>query len=70
VDIMEKQAGSVAGRPRLVAAGEILNGGMSLGFISTGDRLRRMRRFVVCDAALISYSRYNVMQSTSHTSAA
>ncbi|KAG1742246.1 cytochrome P450 [Suillus paluster] len=44
VDIMEKQGGSVADRPRFVAAGEILSGGLSTLLTPAGDRLRRMRR--------------------------
>ncbi|KAG1899818.1 cytochrome P450 [Suillus fuscotomentosus] len=47
VDIMEKQGRTLADRPRLVAAGDILSRGLSLGFCHVGDRLRRMRRFVV-----------------------
>ncbi|KAJ8580950.1 cytochrome P450 [Rhizopogon salebrosus TDB-379] len=44
VDIMEKQAGSIVDRPRMVAAGEILSYGESLTFAHVGDRFRRMRR--------------------------
>jgi len=67
MDIMEKQSGSLADRPRLVAAGEILTGGLSIGFAHVGDRFRRMRRFVVYDTAQITYFlRRNVVQSTSH----
>ncbi|KAG2049577.1 cytochrome P450 [Suillus hirtellus] len=44
VDIMEKQGRMLADRPRLIAAGEILSRGLSLGFCHAGDRLRRMRR--------------------------
>ncbi|OAX37091.1 cytochrome P450 [Rhizopogon vinicolor AM-OR11-026] len=44
VDIMEMQGGSVADRPRMVAAGEILSGGHNLVFTPVGDRLRQMRR--------------------------
>ncbi|KAG2142378.1 cytochrome P450 [Suillus clintonianus] len=44
VDIMEKQGGSVADRPRLIAAGEILDGGLSITFAHVGSRLRQMRR--------------------------
>jgi len=47
IDIMEKQSGSLADRPRLIAAGEILGGGLSVAFASSGDRFRRMRRFVI-----------------------
>ncbi|KAG2142381.1 cytochrome P450 [Suillus clintonianus] len=44
VDIMEKQGGSVADRPRLIAAGEILSGGLSITFTPAGSRWRQMRR--------------------------
>ncbi|KAG2137958.1 cytochrome P450 [Suillus clintonianus] len=44
MDIMEKQGGSLADRPRMVAAGEILSGGLSVAFAPAGDRHRRMRR--------------------------
>ncbi|KAG1748508.1 cytochrome P450 [Suillus paluster] len=44
VDIMEKQGALLADRPRFVAAGEMLGGGLGILFTSTGDRLRRMRR--------------------------
>ncbi|OAX33123.1 cytochrome P450, partial [Rhizopogon vinicolor AM-OR11-026] len=43
VDIMEKQSGSLVDRPRLIAAGEILSGGLSLVLTPSGDRFRRMR---------------------------
>ncbi|KAG1725073.1 cytochrome P450 [Suillus paluster] len=44
VDIMEKQGASLADRPRFVAAGEMLFGGLSIVFTPAGSRLRRMRR--------------------------
>ncbi|KAG0692006.1 cytochrome P450 [Suillus ampliporus] len=44
VDIMEKQGASVADRPRLVAAGEMLGGGVTTLSTRAGSRLRRMRR--------------------------
>ncbi|KAG1719654.1 cytochrome P450 [Suillus lakei] len=44
VDIMEKQGGSLADRPRMIVAGEILCGGQSIGFMHAGDKFRRMRR--------------------------
>ncbi|OAX32607.1 cytochrome P450 [Rhizopogon vinicolor AM-OR11-026] len=44
VDIMEKQSVTVADRPRMVAAGEMLSGGLSVAFSPAGDRFRRMRR--------------------------
>lgn len=42
VDITEKQGGLLADRPRLVAAGEIYNGGLSVIFIPSGNMWRRM----------------------------
>jgi hypothetical protein len=47
MDIMEKQGASLADRPPMVALGEILGGGHDIGFLRVGDRLRRMRRYVV-----------------------
>ncbi|KAG1727137.1 cytochrome P450 [Suillus lakei] len=44
MDIMERQSASLVDRPRLVAAGEILSGGLSIVFTHAGDRFRRMRR--------------------------
>jgi hypothetical protein len=72
VDIMEKQGGSVADRPRMIAAGEILRGGQSLAFASVGERFRLMRRYVaVCDAAQIHLILVlNLMQSSSYSSPA
>lgn len=47
MEIMEKQGGLLADRPHLIAAGEMLNGGLSIGLVPAGERWRRMRRFVV-----------------------
>ncbi|KAG0700991.1 cytochrome P450 [Suillus ampliporus] len=44
VDIMENQGQLLADRPRLVAAGEMFCGGLSIVFAPFGDRFRRMRR--------------------------
>ncbi|KAG1728981.1 cytochrome P450 [Suillus paluster] len=44
VDIMESQGGSLADRPRKVAAGEIFSGGLGIASAPFGDRFRRMRR--------------------------
>ncbi|KAG1875680.1 cytochrome P450 [Suillus subluteus] len=44
VEIMENQGKLLADRPPMIAAGELFSGGMSIGFIPFGDRLRRMRR--------------------------
>ncbi|KAG1764745.1 cytochrome P450 [Suillus occidentalis] len=43
VEIMEKQGGALGDRPRMIAAGEILSGGQSMGFMHAGDKFRRMR---------------------------
>ncbi|KAG2125140.1 cytochrome P450 [Suillus clintonianus] len=44
LDILEDHGKLTADRPRMIAAGEIFNGGMGIGFAHWGDRLRRMRR--------------------------
>ncbi|OAX31381.1 cytochrome P450, partial [Rhizopogon vinicolor AM-OR11-026] len=44
VDIMEKEGEALADRPRMIAVGEMLSGGLLLGLIPVGDRFRRMRR--------------------------
>ncbi|KAG1736220.1 cytochrome P450 [Suillus lakei] len=44
VEILENQGKLTADRPRMVAAGEIFGGGMSIAFSPFGDRFRRMRR--------------------------
>ncbi|KAG1807819.1 cytochrome P450 [Suillus subaureus] len=44
VEIMENQGKFLADRPPMIAAGEMLSGGMSVGFAPFGDRFRRMRR--------------------------
>ncbi|KAG2066656.1 cytochrome P450 [Suillus decipiens] len=44
MDIMENQGGTLADRPRMIAAGELFNGGLSIAYTPFGDRFRRMRR--------------------------
>ncbi|KAH7884072.1 cytochrome P450 [Phlebopus sp. FC_14] len=44
MDIMEKEGASLVDRPRLIAAGEVLSGGMRILIAGSGDRLRRLRR--------------------------
>ncbi|KAG0708197.1 cytochrome P450 [Suillus ampliporus] len=44
VDIMENQGKSLAGRPRMIAAGDIFRGGLSIVFEPYGERVRRMRK--------------------------
>ncbi|KAG2032856.1 cytochrome P450 [Suillus americanus] len=44
VEIMENQGKFVADRPRMIAAGEMLSGGMSIALAPFEDRFRRMRR--------------------------
>ncbi|KAG9310289.1 cytochrome P450 [Chiua virens] len=50
MEIMEKEGASVADRPRSIAAGEILSGGIRVVTQGVGERLRRLRR--VLHAAL------------------
>ncbi|KAG2049572.1 hypothetical protein BDR06DRAFT_1012084 [Suillus hirtellus] len=68
VDIMEKQGGLLADRPRLIAVGESLNGGVSVILTPSGNTWRRMRRFstsyaslayAICLADLQAYKRTN-----------
>jgi hypothetical protein len=51
VEIMENQGKLLADRPPMIAAGEMFSGGMSIAFIPFVDRLRRMRRLVICDTS-------------------
>ncbi|KAG0701010.1 cytochrome P450 [Suillus ampliporus] len=44
VDIMENQGKLLADRPRMVAAAEMFDGGMSVAFAPFGERFRRLRR--------------------------
>ncbi|KAG1727565.1 cytochrome P450 [Suillus paluster] len=44
VDIMEKEGGLLADRPRAVAAGEILSCGLRLILVPAGKQFRRLRR--------------------------
>lgn len=46
VEIMEKQGASLVDRPRFIAAGELLCGGMLIPFIPAGERFRRLRRAI------------------------
>ncbi|KAG2131583.1 cytochrome P450, partial [Suillus bovinus] len=43
VDIMEKEGGLLADRPRAVAAGEILSGGLRMILAPAGEQFRRLR---------------------------
>ncbi|KAF9222630.1 cytochrome P450 [Gyrodon lividus] len=44
IEIMEKQGGLLVDRPRFVAAGELLGGGLRILLTPSGERLRKMRR--------------------------
>ncbi|KAF8446404.1 cytochrome P450 [Boletus edulis BED1] len=44
MEIMEKEGASLADRPRSIAAGETLSGGLRIITSRSGDRLRRLRR--------------------------
>jgi len=54
---MEKHRGTLADRPRMIAARKMLAGGLGFGFAPAGDRLRRMRRSVICDTIQIGFQR-------------
>lgn len=43
-DIMEKQGAHIADRPRTIAAGETLSGGMRTLLLPYQDRLKRLRK--------------------------
>ncbi|KAH7922012.1 cytochrome P450 [Leucogyrophana mollusca] len=45
-EIMEKEGGALVDRPRSIAAGEILSGGMRILLERSGERFRRLRRAV------------------------
>ncbi|KAF8632721.1 hypothetical protein AX15_001718 [Amanita polypyramis BW_CC] len=44
MDIMEKEGSNTADRPRIIAAGETLSGGMRLLMTPAGERFKKMRR--------------------------
>ncbi|OAX30774.1 cytochrome P450, partial [Rhizopogon vinicolor AM-OR11-026] len=44
MDIMEKEGASLVDRPRSIAAGEMLSGGMRILMARSGDRFRRLRK--------------------------
>ncbi|KAJ8589925.1 hypothetical protein M405DRAFT_187004 [Rhizopogon salebrosus TDB-379] len=44
VDIMEKEGGLLADRPRAVAAGEIMSRGLRMILSPAGEQFRRLRR--------------------------
>ena len=44
MDIMEKEGSGTADRPRNIAAGETLSGGMRLLTTPIGERFKKMRR--------------------------
>lgn len=43
-EIMEKEGGALVDRPRLIAAGEMLSGGLRLLLQPAGEQFRRLRR--------------------------
>ncbi len=45
LDIMQKHSADTADRPRSVAGGEIISNNLRAVFVSSGDRLRRLRRW-------------------------
>jgi hypothetical protein len=46
---MEKEGAHLADRPHLIAAGEVLSGGMRTLLLSNGSRLRKLRKLRLCN---------------------
>ena len=46
LDIMEKENSALVDRPRDIAAGEILGGGMRTLLARQGDRFKRIRKYI------------------------
>ena len=46
VEIMEKEGAATMDRPRQIAAGETLSGGMRLLLTPAGERFRKLRKYV------------------------
>jgi hypothetical protein len=67
VDILEKQGALVADRPRMIAGGEMLFGGLMIIFAHIGDRFRRMRKFVVTILHTYSPTYISMWCRTLHT---
>jgi len=44
IDILEKEGAATADRPRSIAAGETLSGGMRVLLTPSGERFKKMRR--------------------------
>ncbi|KAI0313959.1 hypothetical protein OF83DRAFT_1064608, partial [Amylostereum chailletii] len=44
IDILEKEGAVTADRPRAVAGGDIISGGMRVLLVGVGERLRKLRR--------------------------
>jgi cytochrome P450 len=43
-EVLDHRASNSPGRPRLIVANEILNGGLGIGLMDHGEAWRRMRR--------------------------
>ena len=50
VEIMEKEGAATMDRPRQIAAGETLSGGMRLLLTPAGERFRKLRKYVLVPA--------------------
>ncbi|THH11537.1 hypothetical protein EW145_g596 [Phellinidium pouzarii] len=44
IDIMEKENASLADRPRIISAGEIMSGGKRMLMVGSGERFKKMRK--------------------------
>ncbi|OAX32606.1 hypothetical protein K503DRAFT_860231 [Rhizopogon vinicolor AM-OR11-026] len=64
VDIMEKQGGILADRPRVIAAGELLAGGLSIGFAHAGERFRRRMRSLTYQPLQMSHAKRTVLDDS------
>ncbi|KIK94478.1 hypothetical protein PAXRUDRAFT_827945 [Paxillus rubicundulus Ve08.2h10] len=46
IEIMEKEGGTLVDRPRSIAFGEIMSGGMRMLMVPSGERFRRLRKAI------------------------
>jgi hypothetical protein len=61
-EIMEKEGASLVDRPRSVAAGEMLSGGMRVLMARSGDRFRRLRKALATHLQPKAAQAYQEMQ--------
>ncbi|KAK0478987.1 cytochrome P450, partial [Armillaria novae-zelandiae] len=61
VDIMEKEGAALADRPRSIAAGETLSGGMRVLLTPAGERFKKMRSVASYSPILMKTARQNML---------